>query len=106
MVSSFVYRVLEIAPCFFYKKIRYLQYIYIIFTPTNKTNDMITYISVPNEKISEFEYSLEDFDFITNDKLIDIRERDFMTDFIFEDLSESEEEALEQLKNDIGIFRF
>ena len=58
---------------------------------------MRTFISVENHKATQFENTLEEFDLLND--VINIRERDFMTDFIFEDLSEEEETTLEQLKN-------
>ena len=58
---------------------------------------MRTYISVPNEKAEQFEQTLEEFEFFNNN----IRERDFMTDFIFEDLNEVEEAVLECIKSDL-----
>ena len=61
---------------------------------------MRTFISVENHKAQQFEHSLEEFDFLND--VVNIRERDFMTDFIFEDLNEEEETTLEQLKNDLN----
>lgn len=61
---------------------------------------MKTYISIPNEQATQYENTLEEFDFL--DDVISIRERDFMTDFIFENLNEEEETTLEQLKNDLN----
>lgn len=61
---------------------------------------MRTYITVTNEQASLFEHTLEEFDF-RND-VVHIRQRDFMTDFIFEDLNEEELTTLEQLQNDLN----
>ena len=61
---------------------------------------MTTFISVENHKAAQFENTLEEFDFLND--ISHIRERDFMTDFIFEDLNEEEEATLEQLKNDLN----
>jgi len=60
---------------------------------------MRTYISVENHKATQFENVLEEFDLLVD--VQSVRERDFMTDFIFEDLNEEEEQTLEQLKNDL-----
>jgi hypothetical protein len=60
---------------------------------------MRTYISIENAQAMQFEHTLEEFDFLND--IIDIRERDFMTDFIFEDLNEEELTTLDQLKNDL-----
>jgi hypothetical protein len=61
---------------------------------------MRTFISVENHKALQFEHTLEEFDLLID--CLNIRERDFMTDFIFEDLNEEEEATLEQLKNDLN----
>jgi hypothetical protein len=61
---------------------------------------MKTYIAIENHQAEQFEQVLEEFDFLN--EVIAIRERDFMTDFIFEDLNEEEEETLEQLKSDLN----
>jgi hypothetical protein len=61
---------------------------------------MRTYISIQNEQAFEFTILLDEFDFLND--AVNIRERDFMTDFIFEDLSDEEEITLEQLKNDLN----
>jgi len=58
---------------------------------------MRTYITVPNEISMKFEHALEEYDLLYD--VVNIRERDFMTDFIFEDLNDEEETTLEQLKN-------
>lgn len=60
---------------------------------------MRTFISIQNEQALQFEHTLEEFGFLTHD--LNIRERDFRTDFIFEDLNEEELETLEQLKKDL-----
>jgi len=60
---------------------------------------METFISVENKDAWQFEQTLEEFDLLRD--VVNIRERDFMTDFIFEDLNEEEETTLEQLKNDL-----
>ena len=62
---------------------------------------MRTYITVTNEQASLFEHTLEEFE-ITEDYVVHIRQRDFMTDFIFEDLNEEELTTLEQLQNDLN----
>jgi len=61
---------------------------------------MRTFISIENHKALQFEHTLEEFDFLSQCE--NIRERDFMTDFIFDDLSEEEEAALETLKNGLN----
>ena len=61
---------------------------------------METFISVENKDAWQFERSLDEFDLLRD--VVNIRERDFMTDFIFEDLNEEEETTLEQLKNDLN----
>ena len=61
---------------------------------------MRTFISIENHKATQFENTLEEFDFLQEVKTI--RERDFMTDFIFEDLTQEEEDTLENLKNDLN----
>jgi hypothetical protein len=58
---------------------------------------MRTYISIQNDKAQQFENTLAEFDFL--DAVQSIRERDFMTDFIFEDLNEEELATLETLEN-------
>tara|TARA_R110000803_G_scaffold79924_1_gene145653 strand:+ start:24 stop:233 length:210 start_codon:yes stop_codon:yes gene_type:complete len=63
-------------------------------------NKMKTYISIQHEQAQQFELILEEFDFLNN--INSIRERDFMTDFIFEGLNEEEETTLEQLKKDLN----
>ena len=65
----------------------------------NNNNAMKTFISVENKDALQFEHTLEEFDLLRD--VVDIQERDFMTDFIFEDLNEEEETTLEQLKNDL-----
>jgi|TARA_S200002703_G_C3587376_1_gene180396 hypothetical protein len=61
---------------------------------------MRTYISIQNEQVLEFEILLDEYDFLND--VVNIRERDFMTDFIFEDLGDEEEITLEQLKKDLN----
>ena len=61
---------------------------------------MRTFISIQHEQAQQFELILEEFDFLNN--INSIRERDFMTDFIFEGLNEEEETTLEQLKKDLN----
>jgi hypothetical protein len=59
---------------------------------------MSTFIlPVPNELANQFEINLEEFDLLID--LVNIRERDFMTDFIFEGINEEEARTLEQIKN-------
>ena len=59
---------------------------------------MRTYITIENEKSAQFEDALIQFDLI--EELEEIRERDFMTDFIFNYLSDDEEHTLETIKSD------
>lgn len=61
---------------------------------------MKTYISLENELSEQFENVLNEFDFL--DQVSQVRERDFMTDYIFEDITEEEEETLETLKNELN----
>jgi|TARA_B110000444_G_C18466566_1_gene422730 hypothetical protein len=61
---------------------------------------MRTYISIQNEQVLEFEILLDEYDFLND--VVNIRERDFITDFIFEDLGDEEEITLEQLKKDLN----
>jgi hypothetical protein len=60
---------------------------------------MKTFITVENEQAEQFEQSLREFNLIHDVK--EIQERDFRTDFIFEDLNEQEEETLEALKSEL-----
>jgi len=60
---------------------------------------MRTFISIENHKAEQFEQALEKFNFLND--IESIRERDFMTDFIFEDLNDEEEETLEAIKSEM-----
>lgn len=60
---------------------------------------MRTIISIQNEQALQFEHTLEEFDFLND--VVNIREKSFFTDFIFEDLNEEDEITLEQLKKDL-----
>jgi hypothetical protein len=60
---------------------------------------MRTFITVENEQAEQFEQSLREFDLIHDVK--EIQERDFRTNFIFEDLNEQEEATLEALKSEL-----
>ena len=82
-------------------------YYYICWTGTfpnlkisKNTKKMRTYISIQNEQVLEFEILLDEYDFLND--VVNIRERDFITDFIFEDLGDEEEITLEQLKKDLN----
>ena len=61
---------------------------------------MRTYISIENDKAEQFENTLAEFDFLND--VMSIRERDFMTDFIFEKLNEEEITTLETLQNGLN----
>ena len=61
---------------------------------------MRTYISIQNEQVLEFEILLDEYEYLND--VVNIRERDFMTNFIFEDLGDEEEITLEQLKKDLN----
>ena len=61
---------------------------------------MTTYISIETPKADQFEILLDEYDFLND--VHSIRERDFMTDYIFEKLNDEELTTLEQLQNDLN----
>lgn len=62
---------------------------------------MKNYFTIQNEKAEKFEIELEDLHWMIADQFIGIRERDFMTDFIFEDLTDGMIAKIENIKNNI-----
>jgi hypothetical protein len=56
------------------------------------------FLSIENHKANEFQQQLEEI--LDNQMTFRIRERDFMTDFIFEDCTDEEGEFLEGLQHD------
>lgn len=77
----------------------YIKYIYLLYNNNQKPKIMRTFITIENEKAEQFEQSLIEFNLIHDVK--EVVERDFRTDFIFEDLSEEDEGTLEALKSEL-----
>jgi hypothetical protein len=61
---------------------------------------MRTFIRVQNEQAEQFELTVCEFNF--ENTLVNITEKSFHTDFIFEGITEEEEDTLENIKNNLN----